>query len=63
MEDQASLTSLVIVLIVPFLTPILLHRLKLNVPVVVAEIIMGLVIGKSGFDLVHEDMWIETLST
>lgn len=64
MENHASLTSLVIVIIVAFLTPILLHRLKLNViPVVVAEIIMGLVIGKSGFDLVHEDMWIETLST
>ncbi len=47
-----------------FLTPILLHRFKLNyIPVVVAEIIMGLVIGKSGFDVVHEDMWISTLST
>jgi monovalent cation:H+ antiporter-2, CPA2 family len=47
-----------------FLTPIILHRLKLNfIPVVVAEIIMGLIIGKSGFDLVHEDMWLTTLST
>lgn len=32
-------------------------------PVVVAEIIMGLVIGKSGFNVVHEDMWLSTLST
>ncbi|SFA78361.1 MULTISPECIES: monovalent cation:proton antiporter family protein [unclassified Bacillus (in: firmicutes)] len=64
MEHHASLTSLVIVIIVAFLTPILLHRLKLAViPVVVAEIIMGLVIGKSGFDVVQQDMWIETLST
>ena len=63
MEHGASVTSLVIVLIVAFLTPILLHRLRLNViPVVVAEIIMGLVIGKSGFDIVHEDIWLETLS-
>lgn len=30
---------------------------------VVAEIIMGLVIGKSGFNVVHEDMWLSTLST
>ncbi|NQD68421.1 monovalent cation:proton antiporter family protein [Bacillus haikouensis] len=64
MEQHASVTSLVIVIIVAFLTPILLHRFKLNfIPVVIAEIIMGLVIGKSGFDLVHQDMWLETLST
>lgn len=40
------------------------HRLKLTIiPVVVAEILMGLIIGKSGLNLVHEDMWLETLST
>lgn len=59
----ASVTSLVIVILAAFLTPILLHRLKLNfMPVVVAEIIVGLIIGKSGFDVVHQDMWLETLS-
>ncbi|MBH9966360.1 monovalent cation:proton antiporter family protein [Rossellomorea oryzaecorticis] len=64
MEQHASVTSLVIVIIVAFLTPILLHRFKLNfIPVVIAEIIMGLVIGKSGFNLVQQDMWLETLST
>ncbi|OEH91599.1 monovalent cation:proton antiporter family protein [Bacillus solimangrovi] len=64
MEQHASVTSLVIVIIVAFLTPILLHRLKLNaIPVVVAEIIMGLIIGKSGFNVVHPDIWLETLST
>ncbi|MDF2855514.1 MAG: sodium:proton antiporter [Neobacillus sp.] len=64
MEQHASVLSLLIVVTVAFLTPILLHRFKLNfIPVVVAEIIMGLVIGKSGFDVVHEDMWLSTLST
>lgn len=64
MEQHASITSLVIVIIVAFLTPILLHRLKLSfIPVVVAEIIMGLIIGKSGFNIVHEDAWLGTLST
>lgn len=64
LEHHASITSLVIVIIVAFLTPILLHRLKLNIiPVVVAEIIMGLIIGKSGFNIVHEDAWLGTLST
>lgn len=62
--NGASLTSLVIVIVIAFLTPLILHRFRLNfVPVVVAEIIMGLIIGKSGFDIVHEDMWLETLST
>lgn len=64
MENHASVTSLLIVIIVAFLTPILLHRFKLNfIPVVVAEILMGLFIGKSGFNIVHGDMWLETLST
>lgn len=64
MEEHASVASLVIVIIVAFLTPILLHRLRLNIiPVVVAEILVGLIIGESGFDIVHPDMWLETLST
>jgi monovalent cation:H+ antiporter-2, CPA2 family len=64
MEQHASVISLLVVVSVAFVTPILLHRLKLNyIPVVVAEIIMGLVIGKSGFNVVHEDMWLSTLST
>ncbi|TYR77779.1 sodium:proton antiporter [Rossellomorea vietnamensis] len=64
MEHGASVASLVIVILAAFITPILLHRLKLNfIPVVIAEIIVGLIIGRSGFDLVHQDMWLETLST
>jgi monovalent cation:H+ antiporter-2, CPA2 family len=64
MEHGASVASLVIVILAAFLTPILLHRLKLNfIPVVIAEIIVGLIIGRSGFDLVQYDVWLETLST
>ena len=64
MEQHVSVISLLIVVTMAFITPILLHRFKLNfIPVVVAEIIMGLVIGKSGFDVVHEDIWLSTLST
>ncbi|MGM0874639.1 MAG: monovalent cation:proton antiporter family protein [Bacillota bacterium] len=63
MMHGASVTSLVIVILAAFLTPILLHRLKMNfMPVVVAEIIVGLIIGKSGFNAVSQDMWLETLS-
>ncbi|MCD7034993.1 monovalent cation:proton antiporter family protein [Metabacillus sp. GX 13764] len=64
MEHQASVASLVIVILVAFLTPILMHRFRLNfMPVIVAEILMGLVIGESGFNIVHEDTWLTTLST
>ncbi|WP_433748984.1 cation:proton antiporter domain-containing protein [Falsibacillus pallidus] len=64
MEQHASVASLVIVILAAFITPILLHRFKLTfIPVVVAEILVGLIIGKSGFNLVEQDMWIGTLST
>lgn len=61
--EHTSVASLVVVLIIAFLTPLLLHRFKLSIPVVVAEIIMGLIIGKSGLNLVVQgDTWLETLS-
>ena len=65
MEGQGiSIVSLVIVVVIALITPILLHRFKLNViPVVVAEILMGLLIGKSGLNIVQEGMWLETLSS
>jgi CPA2 family monovalent cation:H+ antiporter-2 len=64
MEQHASIISLLIVVTAAFLTPIILHRFKLNfIPVVVAEILMGLIIGKSGMDVVHKDIWLNTLST
>ncbi|MBU8906897.1 monovalent cation:proton antiporter family protein [Desertibacillus haloalkaliphilus] len=63
MEAEASVISLFIVVITAFLIPVLLHKFRLNViPVVVAEIIAGIIIGKSGFNLVSQDMWLETLS-
>lgn len=60
-----SFASLVVVIIAAFLTPILLHRLRLRfIPVVVGEIIAGLIIGKSGFHLAHQGgTWIHILST
>ena len=64
MEHGMSVSSLLIVLLVAFMTPIILHKFKLNIiPVVVAEILMGLIIGKSGLNLVETDMWLETLSS
>lgn len=46
-----------------FLVPVLLHRFRIKViPVVVAEIVVGLIIGKSGLNIVEEDQWLELLS-
>lgn len=64
MEHGESVSSLVIVILAAFITPILMHRLRLKmIPVVVAEIIVGLIIGHSGLNLVDESNWLETLST
>ena len=63
MGTSTSLFSLMIVVSVAFLIPIVLHRLRVKIiPVVVAEILVGLVIGKSGFNLISEDPWLELLS-
>ena len=58
-----SLTSLMLVISTAFIVPIILQRFKLNfIPVVIAEIIAGLIIGKSGFNIISEDPWLELLS-
>ncbi len=64
MEEHVSFTSLIVVILTAFLTPILLKKLRLSIiPVVVAEIIAGLIIGKTGFDLVQLDDWITILAS
>ena len=46
MEEHTSLTSLMIVVAIAFLIPIVLHQLRLKaLPVVVAEIVAGLIMG------------------
>lgn len=63
MEHQ-SFVSLMVVVGMAFFVPIVLHQLKLKmIPVVVAEILTGVVIGKSGFDIIHQDQWLSLLST
>jgi Kef-type K+ transport system membrane component KefB/Trk K+ transport system NAD-binding subunit len=61
--EHHSVTSLMIVVSIAFLVPILLHRLKIKiVPVVVAEIIAGIIIGKSGLNVISEDPYLSLLS-
>lgn len=64
MEHHSSLLSLAIVVALAFLIPILLQRVRLgNFPVVVAEILAGIIVGKSGLNIVQSEMWLEVLSS
>ena len=56
--------SLVIVVVAAFLTPIIINRLNITfLPVVVAEILMGILIGQSFLNLVEKDSMLSILST
>ncbi|PFK46408.1 sodium:proton antiporter [Bacillus cereus] len=64
MDHHSSVGSLMIVVAIAFFIPLLLQRFKLKaLPVVVAEIIAGIFVGKSGFNIIEPDMWLQVLST
>ena len=65
MEHGPSVVSLAIVVLAALLTPILISRLKVSfLPVVVAEIIVGVIIGRSFLNIVDaSDPWLNILST
>lgn len=63
MEESRSLAPVLLVVGLAFIVPLVLSRFRhLQVPVVVGEILAGMVIGKSGFDLVPEDPILSVLS-
>lgn len=64
MEGQPiSFAALVIIATSAFLIPIAVRRIRfLRVPVVVGELLVGIAIGKSGFDIVKPEPWLEFLS-
>lgn len=56
--------SLVVVVLAAFFTPIIVNRLKITfLPIVVAEILMGIIIGHSFLNLVERDSILNILST
>lgn len=56
--------SLVVVVFTAFFTPIIVNRLRINfLPIVVAEILMGIIIGHSFLNLVERDSILNILST
>ncbi|NQV40764.1 MAG: cation:proton antiporter [Candidatus Marinimicrobia bacterium] len=58
-----SFVPLLIVVLLAFIVPVFLGRFrKLGIPVVVGEILAGMLLGKSGFNLIREDHVLSILS-
>ncbi|KEI06889.1 sodium:proton antiporter [Clostridium sp. K25] len=63
MTETINFDSMLILAIFAFITPIIINYFdKFKVPFVVGEIFIGIIIGKSFFNLVNEDIWIGFLS-
>jgi Kef-type K+ transport system membrane component KefB/Trk K+ transport system NAD-binding subunit len=64
MEETLSFLPLLIVIFLAFLVPIALSRFrKLRLPIVVGEIIVGIIIGRSGFGWVqHHEVVLDLLA-
>jgi Kef-type K+ transport system membrane component KefB len=63
MESSAfSVTSLLIVSLLALLVPLLVNRIRaFRIPIVVGEILAGIVVGKSGFNIIHTSDWLNFL--
>ncbi len=64
MEETLSFTPLLIVIFLAFLVPMVLARFKrLRLPIVVGELIAGIIVGRSGFGWVaHHDPVLDLLA-
>jgi len=61
---ETSYYSLLIIVLLAVFVPLLLNKVKfLPIPLVVGEIIAGMIVGKSGFDLINTNSWLDFLST
>ena len=63
MENSTfSLESLLIVTVLALLVPLIVSRIKVvRIPIVVGEILVGVVVGKSGFNIVQSSQWLQFL--
>ncbi len=63
-EHHVSFYPLLLVVLLAFLTPLLLGRLRhIRIPVVVGEILAGMIFGRSGLNIIQPDPWLELLAT
>lgn len=62
-ETEFSFVPLLIVIALSFVVPVALSPVRrLGIPVVVGEIIAGILVGKSGFHLVQQDFVLQVMS-
>lgn len=63
MEEAINFQSILIISLLAFITPIVINNFKnIKIPYVVGEILVGLIVGKSFLNIVHDDIWILFLS-
>lgn len=63
MEETLNYDSLLILAVVAFFTPFLVAKLKkIKIPYQVGEIFIGIILGKSFFNIIKPDVWILFLS-
>lgn len=64
MEHHTSFVPLLVVVLLAFITPLLVSRLRwIRIPVVVGEIVAGMIFGQSGLGWIQPDPWLDVLST
>ncbi len=61
--ESVDAFPLLIVIFFAFIIPIIISRIKkVSIPIVVGELIVGLVIGASGLNIIpYDDPWLEFL--
>lgn len=63
MPEGINYQSILIISLLAFVTPIMINAIKkVKIPYVVGEIIVGLIVGKSFFNMIHDDSWVLFLS-
>lgn len=63
MPESISYQSILIISVLAFITPMVINSFKkVKIPYVVGEILVGLIVGKSFFNIVHDDTWVLFLS-
>ena len=63
MKETLNYDSLLILSTVAFFTPFLVSKLKrIKIPYQVGEIFIGIILGKSFFNIIKPDVWILFLS-
>jgi trk system potassium uptake protein TrkA len=61
--EHINYDSLLILCLLAFITPIFINSFKkIKLPFVVGEIFVGIIVGKSFLNLIHNDLWIHFLS-